>query len=139
MKNYISRSIEDTYLIAKKLRDALPLGSVICLTGDLGAGKTTLVQCFGQIIGIKEKINSPTFNIMKIYFGDINLIHIDAYRLENLDHNIGLEEYIGYEKGYTFIEWPQFISDLVPLNAIKIEIKNIDEHTRSFNVEGINI
>lgn len=139
MHKIISKSLDDTYLIAKRLYEKLPLGSVICLSGDLGAGKTTLVKCFADVIGIKDKINSPTFNIMKLYLGPKSLIHIDAYRLEDMDHNIGLDEYIGYENGYTFIEWPMFIKELIPENHVSIEIKNIDASTREFCIEGIEL
>jgi tRNA threonylcarbamoyladenosine biosynthesis protein TsaE len=139
MKTIITKSDIDTRFLASEIANKTPLGSVILLTGDLGAGKTTFVKGFAEAIGIKEKVNSPTFNIMKLYFGEKSLIHIDAYRLESLDSNIGLDEYIGYEKGYTFIEWPDFIKDLIPEDHIKINIKNIGDNNREITVEGVDL
>ena len=137
MIKYISHGQDDTRLFAGELLKKIPLGSVILLTGDLGAGKTTFVQGAASYLGIKEKVASPTFNIMKLYLGDVSLIHIDAYRLENMDHNIGLDEYIGYEKGYTFIEWPMYIPELLPEKCVEVNISNIGENEREITVKGL--
>lgn len=137
MIKYLSHNQDDTRLFAGDLIKKVPLGSVIVLTGDLGAGKTTFVQGVAKALGIKEKVASPTFNIMKLYLGEISLIHIDAYRLENMDHNIGLDEYIGYEKGYTFIEWPMYIPELLPEKYIEVNISNIGENDREIIVKGL--
>ncbi|MBO4286357.1 MAG: tRNA (adenosine(37)-N6)-threonylcarbamoyltransferase complex ATPase subunit type 1 TsaE [Bacilli bacterium] len=137
MIKYISHSQDETRLFASDLIKKIPLGSVIALTGDLGAGKTTFVQGVASALGIEDKVASPTFNIMKLYLGDVSLIHIDAYRLENMDHNIGLDEYIGYEKGYTFIEWPMYIPELLPENYIEINISNLGDNNREIVVKGL--
>ena len=137
MIKYISHSQDETRLFASDLIKKIPLGSVVALTGDLGAGKTTFVQGVAFALGIKDKVASPTFNIMKLYLGDVSLIHIDAYRLENMDHNIGLDEYIGYEKGYTFIEWPMYIPELLPEKYIEISISNIGDNNREITVKGL--
>ena len=134
---YLSHNQDETRLFASELIKKVPLGSVIVLTGDLGAGKTTFVQGIAKALGIKEKVASPTFNIMKLYLGEISLIHIDAYRLENMDHNIGLDEYIGYEKGYTFIEWPMYIPELLPEKYIEVSITNLGEDNREIVVKGL--
>ena len=137
MIKYISHSQDETRLFASDLIKKIPLGSVVALTGDLGAGKTTFVQGVAFALGIKDKVASPTFNIMKLYLVDVSLIHIDAYRLENMDHNIGLDEYIGYEKGYTFIEWPMYIPELLPEKYIEINISNIGDNNREITVKGL--
>ena len=134
---YISNNQNETRSFAGELLNKIPLGSVILLTGDLGAGKTTFVQGFASALGIKEKVASPTFNIMKLYLGEKSLIHIDAYRLENMDHNIGLDEYIGYEKGYTFIEWPNYIPELLPSKCIEVNITNKGGDIREIEVRGL--
>lgn len=134
---FISHNQNETRLFAGELLEKIPLGSVILLTGDLGAGKTTFVQGVAHKLGIKEKVTSPTFNIMKLYFNKPMLIHIDAYRLEDLDHNIGLEEYIGYKNGYTFIEWPMYIQDLLPQKCIEVNIVNLGEDKREITIKGI--
>lgn len=137
MFEYISSSIEDTNSFAAEIVKKLPLGSVILLKGDLGAGKTAFVRGVASCLGIKEKVLSPTFNIMKVYYNDIPLIHIDAYRLEDVNSNIGLDEYIGYQTGLTFIEWPQYISDLLPKDSVSITITNLGDTKRKFVVEGL--
>lgn len=110
-------------------------GSTFCLTGDLGAGKTTLVRGIARALNIKSVVQSPTFNIMKVYFdGDRPLIHIDAYRLADVNTDIGLDEYIGYETGITVIEWPEFIKDLIPENAIEVNIRHAEGDTRNITI-----
>lgn len=123
--------------IGHKLADLLPNGSTVLLLGDLGAGKTTLVRGVAESLGITEKITSPTFNIMKIYLkGSKPLVHIDAYRLEDNDADIGLDEFIGINRGLTFIEWPMYISNLIPENSYKVTIKNLGESKREITIEG---
>ena len=74
---------------------------------------------------------------MKIYFdGNRPLIHIDAYRLADVDTDIGLDEYIGYETGLTVIEWPNFIEKLIPQNSSEIEIINMGENDRKITIES---
>ena len=127
----------ETQNFGQKLAKILPNGTVITLTGDLGAGKTTLTRGLAKGLNIKDVVQSPTFNIMKIYLkGDRPLIHIDAYRLADINSDIGLDEYIGYETGITMIEWPMFIANLIPNDSINIEIKNIDENKRQMIISS---
>ena len=127
----ITHKKEETIELAKNLSSELPDGTTLTFSGDLGAGKTTFVRGLAEGLHIKEVVQSPTFNIMKIYLkGDRPLIHIDAYRLADLDTDIGLDEYIGYETGITVIEWPMFIEKLIPHDAIKVEIRNLGNDDR---------
>ena len=136
---YISHNQEETKEVGHKLAALLPNGSVVILEGDLGAGKTTLVRGVAEALNITEKITSPTFNIMKLYLkGTKPLVHIDAYRLED-NSDIGLDEFIGIDRGLTFIEWPMYIKDLIPEDAIRINIKNIGNDDRELTVEGIEL
>ena len=131
-----SSSVEETMSLGQRIAKSAKSGSVFCLTGDLGAGKTTLVRGIAQGLHIKGVVQSPTFNIMKIYFdGDRPLIHIDAYRLADIDTDIGLDEYIGYETGLTVIEWPNYISKLIPEDAITIEIINLGDNQRRITID----
>lgn len=126
---------EQMHEFGLKLAKSLPNGSVVALLGDLGAGKTTLVRSVAKGLGIDEVVQSPTFNIMKLYLkGNRPLIHIDAYRLADLNTDIGLDEYIGYETGVTMIEWPQFIENLLPTNTLFIEISITGETSRHIKV-----
>ena len=118
-----------------KIATKIPNGSVIALLGDLGAGKTTLVRGVAKGLHINEVVQSPTFNIMKLYLkGDRPLIHIDAYRLADINTDIGLDEYIGYETGITMIEWPLFIENLLPENTLFIEISITGETSRHLHI-----
>ena len=122
---------EQMHEFGLKLAKSLPSGSVVALKGDLGAGKTTLVRSVAKGLGIDEVVQSPTFNIMKLYLkGDRPLIHIDAYRLADINTDIGLDEYIGYETGITMIEWPQYIEKLLPSNTLYIDISITGECSR---------
>ena len=139
-KVYTTHNQEETKEVGHKLADLLPNGSVVLLEGDLGAGKTTLVRGVAEALGISEKVTSPTFNIMKLYLkGKKPLVHIDAYRLEDNNADIGLDEFIGIDRGLTFIEWPAFINKLIPSNAIRITIRNIGNDDRELKVEGVEL
>ena len=131
-----TNSEEETMRLGERLASILPSGSTLLLTGDLGAGKTTLVRGIARGLNIKEVVQSPTFNIMKIYLkGNRPLIHIDAYRLADFDTDIGLDEYIGYETGITVIEWPEFIQKLLPDDAINVTILRKGDTTREITID----
>ena len=126
---------EETMHLGQRFVALAKPGTVFCLTGDLGAGKTTLVRGIAKALNIKSVVQSPTFNIMKVYFdGTCPLIHIDAYRLVDIDTDIGLDEYIGYETGLTVIEWPEFIKKLIPDNAIEVNITNAGDNVRNIKI-----
>jgi len=112
---------------------------VIALVGDLGAGKTTLTKGIGKALGIKRVINSPTFTIMKAYDTTSptikKLYHLDVYRLSSSEEDFDLEEYF-YLDGLTVIEWAHIISDLLPLDAWEIEIKDLGSNERLVNIKA---
>ena len=138
-KVLFSNSADETIKKKKKIGTGAINGSVFCLTGDLGAGKTTLVRGIAKALQITSVVQSPTFNIMKVYFNGIRpLIHIDAYRLADVNTDIGLDEYIGYETGLTVIEWPEFIKDLIPDDAIEVNITNTGDTKRKIVISCKN-
>jgi len=111
--------------IGKKL---LP-GDVVALTGELGAGKTTLAKAIAEGLGVKETVTSPTFILACEYkSGRLPLYHIDVYRLEspNESEDIGLDEYI-YGPGVTIIEWADHIRELLPERALWIALSYTDD------------
>ena len=121
---FVSKSENETIILGQKLGNCLKKGDIITLTGDLGAGKTTLVSGVSKALKNKEKIISPTFNILKCYFKTkIPLYHIDAYRLEKHNKDIGLEEYIE-GNGIAMIEWPVNIKELLNVKHLEIKIIN---------------
>ncbi|MDI9540370.1 MAG: tRNA (adenosine(37)-N6)-threonylcarbamoyltransferase complex ATPase subunit type 1 TsaE [Bacillota bacterium] len=125
----ISKTALETKKLAERLAGFLFAGSLITLTGQLGAGKTTFTQGLGKGLNIEKNITSPTFTLLKIYQGDLPLYHIDAYRLEGLSQDLGFEDYIESD-GVCVIEWSQFISDLLPEDRINIEINILEDDNR---------
>ena len=134
---FISKSSEDTKRVAERLAGFLFPGAVITLDGPLGSGKTTFVGGVAKGLDILERVISPTFNIMKCYFeARLPMFHIDAYRLENRDSELGLEEFIEGD-GVTLIEWPDYIKPLIPASHLRIVIKALDENSRRITFENI--
>lgn len=135
-KVIVTHSVEETKLIAKKLIHELSVGDVVLLSGDLGAGKTTFVGGVMEELGYKDHVISPTFNILKCYFEVTpHIYHIDAYRLEDQNIDIGLEEYIEGD-GIAFIEWPKFIEPLIPNKHLNIVITRVDDNTRQIVISS---
>ena len=134
---YKTNSEEETLRLGERLAKIIPNGMTLLLQGDLGAGKTTLVRGIARGLSIADVVQSPTFNIMKIYLkGNRPLIHIDAYRLADINTDIGLDEYIGYETGVTVIEWPMFIKNLIPNYSIEVNITNDGDDHRTIRFIG---
>jgi len=124
-----TRSELQTKQLAEKLALLLKVGDVLTLEGDLGAGKTTFTKGLAQGLGVKRTVNSPTFTIVKEYPGELKLYHMDVYRLENSDEDIGFDEYF-HGNGVTVIEWAHFIEEHLPEDLLNINITYIDEQTR---------
>ena len=129
-------SLEEMDRFAKILAESVKEKDVICLNGNLGTGKTTFTKFFATHLGIKEVVNSPTFNIIKCYFNKpLNLYHIDAYRLEDNNFDIGLDEYIDGD-GVCVIEWGNFIKEYIPTSALVVDITRVDENSRNLHLSG---
>lgn len=126
-------SLEKTQQIAEKLAQVVTENDIILLNGDLGAGKTTFSQYFGKALGVKRTINSPTFNIIKSYKGRLPFHHMDCYRLEDSDEDLGFDEYFN-DNGVTIIEWSEFIQEYLPKERLEINIKYIDADKRVFEI-----
>ena len=123
---FICKNKNETQELGKLIASFSFRGEVITLKGQLGAGKTTFSQGFAKGLGIEGVINSPTFNIVKCYFNSsIPLYHIDAYRLEDLHQDLGLEEYIEGD-GVCLIEWAEFILEVIPSELLKINIEILE-------------
>lgn len=133
---FVSKNKEETKRVGQLLSTLLVPGDVILLKGDLGAGKTTFVGGVAKGLGIEEDVISPTFNIMKCYFdGSLPLYHIDAYRLEGQNIEIGLDEYIEGD-GACFIEWPIYIEALLPDEYLSITLTNLSDNEREITIES---
>ncbi|CEQ25246.1 P-loop ATPases [[Clostridium] sordellii] len=114
---------EQTKDIGYKLGQLVTPKSVICLIGDLGAGKTTMTQSLAKALEVDDYITSPTFTIVNEYEGRIPLYHFDVYRIGSSDemYDIGFDEYIGGD-GVCIIEWANLIEDILPNEYLYIEM-----------------
>jgi len=140
LKKFISKSDKETREIAKKIaREILSKkpknkAIVLALKGNLGAGKTTFTQGFAKELGVRSKILSPTFNIMKRFkFKGGNLYHIDCYRIKNKKdlEILGFKEIVLNYENVIIIEWPERIKGLLPKNSIYIRFKHLKDKERS--------
>lgn len=120
--------------LAGKILSAGPRrnAAVISLVGNLGAGKTHFTKAFMKALGIKETVQSPTFNIMKIYeipekvSKDFrSAYHIDAYRIKSEDLlKLGWDNIVKDNKNIVLVEWADIVKDILPADALKIEIEH---------------
>jgi tRNA threonylcarbamoyladenosine biosynthesis protein TsaE len=117
-----ARDEADTERLAGVLAQRLGPGAVLALDGDLGAGKTRFSQALGKVLGVRERITSPTFTIIKEYEGRLPFYHMDVYRISQAEADeLGLEEYF-YGSGVCVVEWASLISDLLPAERMELYI-----------------
>lgn len=134
-----THSREETWELGRHLGAQARPGQIVCLDGDLGVGKTVFTQGFAQGLGIAEPVNSPTFTILQIYEdGRLPLYHFDVYRIGDVEEmdEIGCEEYL-YGEGVCLIEWSSRIEELLPPEAMHIEIAKASE--KGFDYRRITI
>lgn len=132
-----SRSEEETKKIARQFARNLKPGDVVCLKGELGAGKTHFVKGMAGAFDIPEsEVHSPTFTLIHEYSGSVPLYHFDCYRMESVREalEIGAEEYF-YGEGVSVIEWPERIRGIIPPDAIWITITSSDPSNRKFVIK----
>jgi tRNA threonylcarbamoyladenosine biosynthesis protein TsaE len=138
MKITINSPQEMARLAAKVAKLSGP-GTVIALSGDLGAGKTTFTQSFVRARGIKDDVTSPTFVLMNVYGAKEKVYHFDFYRLGSIDdlEVIGAEEFIPAADGITLIEWADKVPEILPANKISLRIKVLGDTEREVLLEGL--
>ncbi len=118
-----SHSESDTYNFAKKTAADIEAGTIICMYGDLGAGKTVFVKGIADGLGIKEYITSPTFTIMNKYDARLTLYHFDLYRISDSEelYQIGFDECLESD-GVCIIEWAELAEDVIPKTGYDVII-----------------
>lgn len=152
MKNckYLAKDVTDTKQIAFKvaqdlllIRDHGESGILVCLWGDVGAGKTTFVQGLAEQLGVEEVVNSPTFLVMKKYlltksWDGYNLFHFDCYRVNMLEDvlNLGWREILSDKRNIIFVEWPDKILNLLPAKKINIRLMITKDNFRKIIVSN---
>ena len=124
---------ERTRDLGAALASLLQPRDTVLLTGDLGAGKTTLVQGVGRGLGVVDHVASPTFTLVKEYAGRLGVAHVDVYRLERVQDvvDLGLDE-LGEPDRVLFVEWGDVVQDLVPEDRLRVELTtgSADDHRR---------
>ncbi len=143
MKKYLTNSDSETIRLGEEFANKLTNGDVVMLSGDLGAGKTTFVQGIAKGLGIKDRILSPTFvlvrghNVNSEKFDTLN--HIDLYRIDEPQQikKLGISEFISSENSVTIIEWAEKIKDFVPIKGYRINFVYFSENKREINIENL--
>lgn len=119
-------NLSELPVVAKQLLQSFDGEKVVAFQGAMGAGKTTLIKALCEAMGVVDTISSPTFSIVNEYRtakGE-KIYHFDFYRIKSVDeaYDMGYEEYF-YSKAFCFIEWPEKIEELMPLNYEKVRIE----------------
>ncbi len=135
-----SRSDKDTRDFGRRLGKKLGTGAVVCLYGELGTGKTTMVKGIAREFGINERdVTSPSFTIIAEYEGRLPFYHIDLYRIEpDRIEELGLHEYL-YGRGITVIEWAEKAEKEIPDTAVRIKLSYAGDDSREIEIKGIDI
>lgn len=137
----LSKSEKETTKIAKTIAEKVKNGGFVCLFGDLGSGKTIFTKGIAQALGIdKFSIKSPTYTYVREYKArDINLYHIDLYRLEEIDELLWhqIEEILHNKKNIIIVEWADRLKEYLPENRIDIYFEYLDQNSRKIEIKEI--
>ena len=135
MLEFFSRSPEQTSRIGMRLGGLLKIGDVICLQGNLGAGKTTFTQGLAQGWGSLDAVSSPTFVLVNMYrrADGGQLFHLDAYRLDSVPEAEELDLDSMLAEGALIIEWPERLGNLIPPENLWLQLEHISEEHRQMN------
>ena len=132
----LSKSTDQTIKLGERLAKHFKKGDIVCLQGDLGSGKTTLIKGIAKGLNINPvEVNSPTFVLMSAYQGRLPLYHFDLYRLANTAQigAIGYEEFL-YGDGVSVVEWAERLGALTPKEYLRVELKHKGENGRSIKL-----
>ena len=133
----VSTAPGQTFSFGRQLGQLLRAGNVLCLIGDLGAGKTLLVQGIARGLGLNGEITSPTFTVMNVYEGMLPVYHFDLYRLEEPEQlaDIGFDEYTA-AGGIAIIEWADKFPGHMPDSYLRIELAKTGDDSRLIKVSA---
>jgi tRNA threonylcarbamoyladenosine biosynthesis protein TsaE len=134
----ISRSSEQTRRVGMRLGSLLKPGDMVALVGDLGSGKTTLVQGIAAGWGSLDPVSSPTFVIVNVYrhTDGVRFFHLDAYRLNGSDEALDLDLESMLDQGPMIVEWAERVKSVLPEDGLWVQLKYIDEVQRDLIFSG---
>lgn len=140
MQEWITHNEAETEQLGAYIAEAVPEGSVLCMYGELGAGKTALVRGMARGLGLDCTVSSPTFTIVNEYLGDRTLIHFDMYRLSSAEElfDIGWEDYLK-RKAILAVEWSENVEEAFDGSEIRIRIEKLSETERRIRLEGVEL
>ena len=135
-------SLDNIHEAAKQFIAAMEDNTVFAFYGKMGAGKTTFIKAICEELGVTDVINSPTFAIVNEYRADETgelIYHFDFYRIKKLDevYDMGYEDYF-YSGALCFIEWPELVEEVLPGDAVKVIIEEIENGIRSIRLESMD-
>ena len=134
-----TKSVDDTRELAASLAPLAKAGDVVLLAGELGAGKTAFTQGFGRGLGVGETITSPTFTLVQTYEGRLRLIHVDVYRLDQLQEivDLGITELVD-EDAVALVEWGDLAEPVLPTDFLEVRIAYGDgDDARTFELTTV--
>jgi len=133
---YIS-NLENLQEAAKKFLELNKAKNKFAFYGDLGAGKTTFIKALCNELNVVDIVTSPTFSLINEYQSDdlSPVYHMDFYRIKNINeaYDIGVEDYF-YDNGFCFIEWPEKIEEILPLDIVYVKISVLDDNSRVLKI-----
>lgn len=140
MKEIITNSPDETFILGEKVGRLVKPGMVLCLSGEMGAGKTAMTQGIVKGAGVEDYVTSPTYTIVNEYRGQIPIYHFDVFRIEDIEelYEIGFDEYLDGE-GVVIIEWASHIKEILPQEYLWIFIekgKNFANRILTFTAKG---
>lgn len=138
----IVNSLNETRNFSKEFAKEVKNGDVILLNGEIGAGKTTFTKFLLENLGVKSIVSSPTFTLLNEYTGIFPVYHFDMYRITNSEelYELGFEDYLNSKNspfvktGLTIVEWGENVKEILPKEAIIVNIEKIDENSRKFEI-----
>ena len=130
-------SVEEIHTAARNILQCCGGKKIFAFFGEMGSGKTTLIQALCKELGIREKVVSPTFSLVNEYKGAVSVYHLDLYRLSQLQEAvaIGIDEYLT-SGNYCFIEWPELINELLPAESVQIQLEVTGQSSRRIKITG---
>jgi tRNA threonylcarbamoyladenosine biosynthesis protein TsaE len=130
-------SVEATRALAAQIARRATPGTVVALSGDLGAGKTCFIQGLAAALGVEGPVTSPTFVLIVEHAGRLPLYHVDLYRTESIEEirGLGLEELLD-GSGVTAIEWAEKAELLLPPRTVHVRIRGAGDEPRVIEIEG---